>query len=99
MTSAMSNNGARSGITRALKFTPDIKFVNDETLNEFIVTVERRDVGEIDVKNDRDSDREDRDNPVRVNGQVSLISDWYELFDVREGQKLYVAPEKRFYIW
>ena len=23
----------------ALKFTPDIKFVNDETLNEFVVTV------------------------------------------------------------
>ena len=37
-------------ITRALKFTPDIKFVNDETLNEFVVTVERRDVGETDVK-------------------------------------------------
>ena len=55
----MSNNGARSGITRALKFTPDIKFINDETLNEFIVTVERRDVGETDVKNDRDSDREE----------------------------------------
>jgi len=51
--------GAGSGITRALKFTPDIKFVNDETLNEFIVTVERRDVGETDVKNDRDSDRDD----------------------------------------
>ena len=45
-----------------MKFTPDIKFVNDETLNEFIVTVERRDVGEIDVKNDRDSDRDDRDD-------------------------------------
>jgi len=55
----MSNNGARSGITRALKFTPDIKFVNDETLNEFVVTVERRDVVETDVKNDRDSDREE----------------------------------------
>jgi len=37
--------------------------------------------------------------PTRVNGQVSLINDWYELFDVREGQKLYVAPEKRFAIW
>ena len=49
------------GITRALKFTPGIKFINDETLNEFVVTVERRDVGEIDVKNDRDSDRDDRD--------------------------------------
>ena len=24
-----------------VKFTPDIKFVNDETLNEFVVTVER----------------------------------------------------------
>lgn len=50
--------GAGSGITRALKFTPDIKLVNDETLNEFIVTVERRNVGETDVKNDRDSDRD-----------------------------------------
>ena len=49
------------GITRALKFTPDIKFVNDETLNEFVVTVERRNVGETDAKNDRDSDRDDRD--------------------------------------
>ena len=29
---------AGSCITRALKFTPDIKFVNDETLNEFVVT-------------------------------------------------------------
>ena len=33
---------AGSGITRALKFTPDIKFVNDETLNEFVVMVERK---------------------------------------------------------
>ena len=49
------------GITRALKFTPDIKFVNDETLNEFVVTVERRNVGETEAKNDRDSDRDDRD--------------------------------------
>ena len=53
--------GAGSGITRALKFTPGIKFINDETLNEFVVTVERRDVGKNDVKNDRDSDRDDRD--------------------------------------
>ena len=52
------------GITRALKFTPDIKFVNDETLNEFVVTVERRNVGETDAKNDRYSDREDRDNSL-----------------------------------
>lgn len=55
--------GAGSGITRVLKFTPDIKFVNDETLNEFVVTVERRNVGETDAKNDRDSDRDsDRDD-------------------------------------
>ena len=53
--------GAGSGITRALKLTPDIKFVNNETLNEFVVTVERRNVGETEAKNDRYSDREDRD--------------------------------------
>ena len=44
-----------------MKFTPDIKFVNDEKLNEFVVTVERRNVGETDAKNDRDNDRDDRD--------------------------------------
>jgi predicted HTH transcriptional regulator len=60
--------GAGSGITRALKFTPDIKFVNDETLNEFVVTVERRNVGETDAKNDRDKiDREDRDKTLENN--------------------------------
>lgn len=50
--------GAGSGITRALKFTPDIKFVNDDTLNEFVVTVERKDLG------DRDNDRDDRDKTL-----------------------------------
>ena len=57
--------GAGSGITRALKFTPDIKFENDETLNEFIVTVERRNAGETDGKNDRVEDRDDRDQTDR----------------------------------
>ena len=33
-------------------------------LNEFVVTVERRNVGETDAKNDRYSDREDRDNSL-----------------------------------
>ena len=57
--------GAGSGITRALKFTPDIKFVNDETLHEFVVTVERRGIEsndrEDDREDDRDSDRDDKD--------------------------------------
>lgn len=49
----------------------------------------------------KDIDRKDVHPPfpIRVNGQVSLISDWYDLFDVKAGQKLYVAPEKRFCIW
>ena len=70
--------GAGSGITRALKFTPDIKFVNDETLNEFIVTVERRNVGETDVKNDRDSDREDRDKRDEEDRDNSLSAKYIE---------------------
>ena len=70
--------GAGSGITRALKFTPDIKFVNDETLNEFIVTVERRDIGENDVKNDRDSDREDRDKRDEEDRDNSLSAKYIE---------------------
>ena len=56
---AYTRDEAGSGITRALKFTPDIKFVNDETLNEFVVTMERKGA------DDRDNDRvDDRDKPL-----------------------------------
>lgn len=52
--------GAGSGITRALKFTPDIKFTNNEVLKEFVVTVERRNVG--------GNDRDDRDKTLVSSG-------------------------------
>jgi len=64
--------GAGSGIARALMFTPDIKFVNDETLNEFVVTFERRKVGETDAKNDRDN--KDRDNDRFPKAAPSLFT-------------------------
>ena len=57
-----------------MKFTPDIKFVNDEMLNEFVVTVERRNVGETDAKNDRDNDRDDRDKRDEEGRDNSLSS-------------------------
>ena len=57
-----------------MKFTPDIKFVNDEKLNEFVVTVERRNVGETDAKNDRDNDRDDRDKRDEEDRDNSLSS-------------------------
>ena len=66
--------GAGSGITRALKFTPDIKFENDETLNEFIVTVERRNAGENGAQTDRDDDREDRDKRDEETKDNSLVT-------------------------
>ena len=59
--------GAGSGITRALKYTPDIKFVNDETLNEFVVTVERKNAEVSDRDNDRVDDRDDRDKALENN--------------------------------
>lgn len=61
-----------------MKFTPYIKFVNGETINEFVVTVERRDVGEIDVKNDRDSDRDDRDKRDEEDRDNSLSAKYIE---------------------
>lgn len=35
----------------------------------------------------------------RVNGVVSNTDDWYDLFGVKEGDKYYLAPEKRIRIW
>ena len=61
-----------------MKFTPDIKFINDETLNEFVVMVERRNVGETDVKNDRDNDRDDRDKRDEEDRDNSLSAKYIE---------------------
>lgn len=35
----------------------------------------------------------------RVNGIVRLFDDWYRLFNVQPGDKLYLAPEDRLKIW
>ncbi len=35
----------------------------------------------------------------RVNGVVRNIDAWYAAFDVKPGDKLYVAPENRVHIW
>ena len=38
-------------------------------------------------------------NRERVNGVVRNSDVWYELFDIKPGDALYLAPEKRAYIW
>jgi endothelin-converting enzyme/putative endopeptidase len=35
----------------------------------------------------------------RVNGVVPNIDEWYAAFDVKEGDKMYIAPEQRVRIW
>jgi len=34
-----------------------------------------------------------------VNGPVRNLDAWYELFGVKAGEKLYVAPAERVRIW
>ena len=36
---------------------------------------------------------------IRINSVVQHIDDWYELFNVVEGDPLYLAPEERITIW
>ena len=36
---------------------------------------------------------------IRINSVVQHFDDWYELFDVQEGDALYLAPEDRLNIW
>lgn len=35
----------------------------------------------------------------RVNGTLPHINAWYEAFGIKEGDKMYVAPEKRISVW
>lgn len=66
--------GAGSGITRALKYTPGIKFVNDEILNEFVVMVERKNVeDDVEVGNGGVEDNNLVNNELK--GHVSTLND------------------------
>ena len=38
-------------------------------------------------------------NFLRVNGGVAQCEEWYKAFDIKEGDKLYVAPADRVNIW
>jgi len=35
----------------------------------------------------------------RVNGVVRNVDAWYQAFDVRPGDRLYLPPEERVHIW
>jgi putative endopeptidase len=37
--------------------------------------------------------------PFRVNGVVRNLDAWYAAFDVKSGERLYIAPEERVRIW
>ena len=36
---------------------------------------------------------------LRVNGMIRNIDEWYEAFDVQEGDAMYIPPEERVRIW
>ncbi len=38
-------------------------------------------------------------NKLRVNNILANVDAWYDLFDVKPGDKLYISPEKRIHIW
>ena len=38
-------------------------------------------------------------NFLRVNGGLAQCEEWYKAFDIKEGDKLYVAPSDRVNIW
>lgn len=37
--------------------------------------------------------------PLRVNGMIRNMDEWYDAFDIKEGDALYLAPEDRVKIW
>lgn len=52
-----------------------------------------------DIKEQIASDDIHSPEKWRVNAQVNNTNEWYNLFGVKAGQKLYIAPEKRVHIW
>lgn len=86
--------GAGSGIMRALRFTPEIKFSNDDILKEFVVTVGRKNIDENDRGDDRDNDIDDRDNSVKNSALRSQIQNYTERDDIDDSVKNRNMPYK-----
>ena len=66
--------GAGSGIIRALKFTPDISFENNEVLKEFVITIKRKtapSVQEVHQDAHQDMHQEAHQESNQVGNQVS----------------------------
>lgn len=38
-------------------------------------------------------------NPLRVNGVVRNVDEWYQSFDIKKGEALYLEPQQRIRIW
>ena len=55
-----------------------------------------RTTGEGDIPNAKDNHSLSRE---RINGMVTNIDAWYDLFDVKAGDKIYRAPQDRVKIW
>jgi predicted metalloendopeptidase len=36
---------------------------------------------------------------ARVNGVVPMIDAWYDAFDIKPGDKMYIPADKRVHIW
>ena len=56
----------------------------------------KRTIGEGENQKGKDVHALDRE---RVNGLVPNSDDWYDLFDIKPTDNLYLAPEKRIVIW
>ena len=35
----------------------------------------------------------------RINGPLRNLNEWYQAYDVKEGSKLFIAPDQRVRIW
>ena len=84
--------GAGSGITRALQFTPDIQFDNNETLKEFVITINR----EPNLRTEdrvQDSDKDDRDKVLKTKNIEFIDSHLNDR--VSDKEKTFYIPYKQ----
>lgn len=83
---AKKHLGVKDGFTPEQRFFISYGFVWAQNI--------RDEANRNQVMNDPHSPAE-----FRVNGALPQIDAWYEAFGIKEGDKLYLAPEKRARIW
>ena len=94
-------SGAEIALSAYLKTIDGNKTAKEQDMRDFFLSLAqswRSHIRKDAIIQHNDSDPHPFDE-YRINGTVKNMDIFYEVFDIKEGAPMYLAPQKRVHIW